>query len=309
MTRLLLRLGAAAVLTVVSTAPLVGQQRPLAPTPTRGLPVSPILEGWYPNPDGSFTISFGYLNRNETEVVRAPVGERNLVEPAQYGGMQPTVFLPGRHQGVFTVTIPAADAGLWWTITNQNGEVHRVPGRATSDAYELDRNPRPAGSVPPRVALAEGGPWAQDPTGIVADRVVEARVGERAVLEVWVDDPSQRDPADPRSKEAESVRVVWMPHQGPAEGNVAFARHESTPEPEQPAEAGDDNAARRRTPPPGPEEVMIPEGRGVARVYATFDAPGTYLVRAQADNWRAPDSSGGNQCCWSNAYVRVNVQP
>jgi len=25
------------------------------------------------------------------------------------------------------------------------------------------------------------------------------------------------------------------------------------------------------------------------------------------DNFRRPDSASGDQCCWSNAYVRVNV--
>lgn len=312
MTKPQFRLGATAMLALLISVPAVAQSRPLAPKPARGLSVAPFMEGWYPNADGTYTISFGYLNANETETVRIPIGDANRLEPAQFNGMQPNVFLPGRHRGVFTVTIPAGspDAGLWWTITNPNGEVAKVPGRATADSYELDRNPRPTGTVPPRIAFSERGPWGVEPTGIMADRAMSARVGERIVLEVWVDDPSQRDPADPRSKEAKSVRVSWMPHQSPAAGNITFARHESTPQPPQPpAEGGADAPRRRRSPPPGPGEVMLPEGKGVARVYATFSAPGEYLVRAQADNWRAPDSSSGDQCCWSNAYVRVNVQP
>jgi hypothetical protein len=31
------------------------------------------------------------------------------------------------------------------------------------------------------------------------------------------------------------------------------------------------------------------------------------VMRAQADNWSGPDSTSGDQCCWSNAYVRVRV--
>ncbi|MEX2583294.1 MAG: hypothetical protein WD766_08465 [Gemmatimonadota bacterium] len=298
---------AAGIAVLMSPVLLTAQVRPLQPLPDRGLAVSPFMEGWYANDDGSFTISFGYLNRNREEVVRIPIGTRNLIEPARFSGMQPTVFLPGRNRGVFTVTIPAADpdAQLLWTIVNQNGEAHEVPGKTTSSAYELDRLPRPAGSLPPRVALGENGPWGWDPSGVVADQALTASVGQPILLSVWVDDVSQRDPEDPRFEQAKSVRVVWMPHQAPPSGNVEFTRHESTPVPPTPAE-GDDEP-RRRAPAPGPDEVMLPEGAGIARVYATFSEPGEYLVRAQADNWRSPDSSSGDQCCWSNAYMRVSV--
>ena len=287
--------------------PAHAQNLPLAPLPTRGLPVSPFMEGWYANEDGSHTISFGYLNRNNDDVVRIPVGERNLIEPAQFNGNQPTVFLPGRHRGVFTVTVPAGvEPALWWTIVNENGEEHKVPGRVTAHSYELDRNPRPAGSMPPRVALSENGPWGSDPTGITADRPITARVGEPVTLSVWIQDPSQRDPNDPRSEQAKSIRVVWSLHQAPPRGEVEFTRHESTVVPAPPEGEGA-RPGRRAPPPPGPEEIMLKEAPGVARVYATFTEPGEYVVRGQADNWRSPDSSSGDQCCWSNAYVRVNV--
>jgi hypothetical protein len=303
----LFRVGAAAIFTLLTSAPVVAQVLPLAPLPSSGLSVTPFMEGWYENEDGSHTISFGYLNRNEEEEVRIPIGERNWIEPAEYSGMQPTVFLPGRNRGVFVATIPAGAEGveLLWTIVNANGEAHKVPGRTSSHAYELDRNPRPAGSLPPRVALAEDGPWGWDPTGIKADRTLTASVGEPLVLELWVDDLSQRDPADPRSEDARTLRVVWSPHQSPPAGHIEFTRHESTPEPEAPEETGAE--ASRPAPPPRPQEVML-DGPGVARVYAAFHAPGEYLVRAQVDNWRAPDSSSGDQCCWSNAYFRVSVR-
>jgi hypothetical protein len=53
---------------------------------------------------------------------------------------------------------------------------------------------------------------------------------------------------------------------------------------------------------------MVPAGEGTVRVVATFSAPGEYLINAQVDNWRVPDSSSGDQCCWTNGYVRVTVQ-
>ena len=48
---------------------------------------------------------------------------------------------------------------------------------------------------------------------------------------------------------------------------------------------------------------------GTARVYATFSSPGEYIMLGQVDNWRAPDSTAGDQCCWTNAYQQVIVTP
>jgi hypothetical protein len=43
-------------------------------------------------------------------------------------------------------------------------------------------------------------------------------------------------------------------------------------------------------------------------VIATFSAPGEYLMLAQVDNFDANDSGTQDQCCWTNAYVRVTVR-
>ena len=55
--------------------PLSAQQRNLA---THGLAVTPFFEGWYPNANGTYTVSFGYFNRNREEVVHVPVGAGQL---------------------------------------------------------------------------------------------------------------------------------------------------------------------------------------------------------------------------------------
>ena len=59
---------------------------------------------------------------------------------------------------------------------------------------------------------------------------------------------------------------------------------------------------------PGPEVIPLSEGYGTASVIATFSVPGEYLMLAQVDNWAAPDSGSGDQCCWTNGYVRVSVR-
>ena len=271
--------------------------------------VAPFLEGWYENEDGTYSFSFGYLNLND-EVIEIPVGEGNNITPAQFDGMQPTTFQPGKHRGVFAVTVPASmrDQDVWWTITNPNGKVTKVPGRTLWNAYQLDWNPRPHGTVPPAMSFDDGSDdVGRGPPGVTSQRTVSARVGSRVELSVDAEDISVRDPADPRFREPTSVRVLWSQYQGPAGGEVEFARHESTPEPE-PREGrggggGDGGFGGGAA---GPESIML-TGGGTARVYATFSVPGEYVLRAQADNWRSPDSSSGDQCCWTNAYVRVNV--
>ena len=128
---------------------------PLQPKSSLDRVIAPFLEGWYANDDGTYTISFGYLNMND-EAVEIPLGEANFLEPAQFDGRQPTTFAAGRHRGVFAVTVPAAlsDDDVWWTIQNpKTDEVAKVPGRNSTGAYQLDWIPRPHGSLPPLVSF------------------------------------------------------------------------------------------------------------------------------------------------------------
>jgi len=44
-------------------------------------------------------------------------------------------------------------------------------------------------------------------------------------------------------------------------------------------------------------------------VIVAFPEPGEYLMLAQVDNFDANDSGFQDQCCWTNAYVKVTVTP
>ncbi|WP_339859232.1 hypothetical protein [Pseudohongiella acticola] len=273
--------------------------RLLRPAPGAGTPVIPFMEGWYGNEDGSVTLSFGYQNRNR-EPVRIPAGDNNRIEPQGLGDMQPEFFLPGRHHGVFAVTIPANMDGttVWWHLISE-GEELKVPGERGPTAYELDRNPRPQGSVQPLVGFSESGPVGVGPEGIVSKQVVEASIDEPVTLEVWTNDPSRHDPSDPRYAKPLDSRVSWYLHQGP--GEVDFIAHESMPFLDtRPATPLSRNA-------PPQHAVVVKESVGPARVTASFSEPGEYLIRARLDNWEASDSDALDQCCWSNAYQRVRV--
>src|SRR6202035_3497769 len=45
----------------------------------RGQNVAPVFEGWEHNPDGTYSMVFGYLNRNFEEEVDIPLGPGNTI--------------------------------------------------------------------------------------------------------------------------------------------------------------------------------------------------------------------------------------
>ncbi len=282
---------------------------PLQPNSPGNHILAPFMEGWYKNEDGTYTISFGYSNAN-LDTLYIPVGEDNFLDPAQFDGVQSTIFFPGHHRGIFTVTLPAEmkDQDVWWTLTKANGDVTRVPGRTSADAYELDWRPRPHGGLPPSVSFDSQSGVGRGPPGIMAERTQTVAVGSPLTLSVSATDPSERDPDDARSADI-PLRVVWSQLQGP--GRVEYTRHESNPEvveEEAPDSAGA-AAARRARAASRPQIIPLSEGQGTASVIVTFSVPGEYIMRARVDNFSAPDSSDNDNCCFTNGYVRVSVTP
>src|ERR1700738_4527272 len=71
-----------------------------------GQNVVPVFEGWDRNPDGSFMMVFGYMNRNYEEDVDVPIGPDNKIEPGPADQNQPTHFYPRRQEFVFKVKVP-----------------------------------------------------------------------------------------------------------------------------------------------------------------------------------------------------------
>jgi len=269
---------------------------PLQPNSPGNRTLAPFMEGWYENEDGTYSISFGYLNLNQ-DTLEIPVGEDNFLEPAEFDGMQPTTFYPGRQRGIFAVNLPAVmkDQDVWWTLRKANGEVTKVPGRTRSNAYELDWLPRPHGSLPPLVSFDSDTEEGRGPPGIIAARALTVAAGSPLTVSVNVREVSERDRTDFRFFEPLSLHVKWSMHQGP--GKVEFTRHESTPMVEEDED------------PPRDEMITVPDDeQRTVRVVATFSEPGEYMLRARVDNWRAPDSSDPDNCCWTNGYVRVTVR-
>jgi hypothetical protein len=263
----------------VSAATVEAQQPgfPLAPNPPTGLTVSPFFEGWFANPDGTFDVSLGYFNRNSREPLYIPRGPDNFIVPAEFDGFQPEHFPPRRVRGVFTITLPAemVEAGqrLTWTLINR-GDTLSVPAGARILSYELAYGPMAMGSLPPVIRFEAGGEGGRGPRGIMSPMTYRATVGAPLTLRLWATDESVR-----ATGASFPVGVSWVTHQGPAVATFT-------------------------------DEVMTEEpGGGEATVTVTFSEPGEYVLRAQADNFDAPDSGAGDQCCWSNGYYRVTVTP
>ncbi|MBM3770939.1 MAG: hypothetical protein FJW27_06560 [Acidimicrobiia bacterium] len=108
-----------------------------------GQGVQPVFEGWSKNPDGTFNMHFGYLNRNWVQHLSVPVGPNNSVEPGGTDRGQPAFFYPRMQRNLFTVVVPK-DWGkkeLIWTIT-ANGKTEKAYGWLQAE-WEID----PAGGA------------------------------------------------------------------------------------------------------------------------------------------------------------------
>lgn len=269
--------------------PRASQQRVAGPGETQfnldflrpsGGPVIPIFEGWYPMPDGSYALSFGYFNVNTEEVLEIPQGPDNFIEPAIYDGVQPTHFLPvpdgdRRHWGVFTVKVPSdfGDGDVVWNLRH-DGRTYSVPGRIRSTQYQINGWVFPGReSSSPVLRLERDGPAGQGPAGIYAEPV-RATTGESVRLVAW----THRDGVFPGDERP--IRIKWFKHRGP--GQVAFG------EPD--AEV--------------PHEAWSAEGGAAVSTDASFSEPGSYVVRVLAYN-RVPEFEF--QCCWTNGYLHVEV--
>ncbi|HEX6464988.1 MAG TPA: hypothetical protein VFZ98_11055 [Vicinamibacterales bacterium] len=281
--RVIVLLGLSAL--AAAASPTAGVQLPLSVPKASGQTVTPAFEGWYRNPDGSFSISFGYYSRNSEEVVSVPIGAANRVEPGPPNQGQPTEFQPGRHWGVFAVNVPA-DFGskeVTWTLALR-GANYAIPGNLRPN-WQIDALEGEAGSsnTPPALKFDANGPEGRGPLGITSDPV-PASAGVPVTLSVWARDdgkPSSSVGSDGRSNVP--VTVTWFTHQSP------------------PAAAG---RGVTFTPPSSRVNVT----GGLATTQATFAAPGDFVVRARANDASGVTGAGHAQCCWTNGFVKVAVK-
>lgn len=104
-----------------------------------GQPLEPAYEGWMQNPDGSYTLYFGYMNTNWLQEFDIPVGPDNRFEPGDPDRGQPTHFYPRRNPFLFTFQVPKdfTNKEITWTLT-ANGVTRKAFASLKSD-YEIDK--------------------------------------------------------------------------------------------------------------------------------------------------------------------------
>ncbi len=240
---------------------------------SKGQPVIPLFDGWFPNEDGSSTICFGFFNMNSQEALNVPLGESNYLE-TDYPGldlsgvMLPTHFdpLPPRYRHVFcafSINVPVGfDSGnrITWYL-NSNRQELKVPGKVTAP-YVLDEpSSNGRGDVAPLVRL-EGSPQAiRGRAGIQFPQLIQAKVNEPITLSAHIGH------AD------EEVWVGWSHHSGP--GTVEFSNKEYV------TESGSSTST----------QLQISEA-------------GEYVIRMQTiDDVAAFEF----YCCHTNAYFSIQV--
>src|SRR5205823_1538045 len=103
-----------------------------------GQGVAPVYEGYDVNPDGSFNMWFGYMNRNYEEELDVPIGPDNNFDPGGDRG-QPTHFMIRRHKDVFRVLVPKdfGNQKLVWTL-RVHGQAAQVTG-TLNPVWMIDR--------------------------------------------------------------------------------------------------------------------------------------------------------------------------
>ena len=227
---------------------------------------------------------FGYLNRNYVETMEIPVGADNKIEPGTADRNQPTFFNPRIHRMAFNVTVPK-DSGkkeLVWTLT-AHGKTEKAVGwlqpeweidpiyfgKARTEESLKNKPPKMTLDVPTTVTLSNPVKLAAsvEDDGLLTPRKGprKAAVGQETppTLKPLPDQPEvpvnvPATAARPRGAQGpQGLMVNWTVWRGPAA--VAL------------------------------NPVSIPVKDGKAVTTAKFSAPGTYVLRAIANDGELND--------------------
>jgi hypothetical protein len=171
-----------------------------------GQSVSPVYEGYDVNPDGSFNMWFGYMNRNYEEELDLPIGPENNFEPGGDRG-QPTHFAIRRHKDAFSVRVPKdfGDRTLVWTLV-AHGQTQKVTA-SLKPVWMIDRVRTTRGGNSEKVDSNT------PPVVAASDPVIR---GMTATLAISATD----DGLPERAGKPLGMTVAWLKYRGP--GNVVF---------------------------------------------------------------------------------------
>jgi len=304
-------------------------------TYSSGQSVSPAYEGWIYNADGTVTMYFGYMNTNWLQEFDIPVGPDNAIEPGGPDQGQPTHFYPRRSPFLFTIKVPKDLSGkeLVWTLTANGKTEHayaslktdyqidsqvistEVGGDFGSLRDELRTNAPPelrvdgdqrrsvkAGEPLSLVAFAgdpdnlparrDGKPQPKNASGKMMEETVPAAASKPAAAPAAAVNPANllyRPPSSIVPSSGPGLRFSWIVYRGKASA-VTFS-------PDQ-MKAWTDTRSYANSPwsPPFAIPLPPPDGKWVSQ--ATFNEPGTYVLRAVA--------SDGSLFSYENVTVTVS---
>ena len=227
-----------------------------------GQNVAPLFEGWEHNPDGTYSLVFGYLNRNYEEEVDIPIGSDNsiTVGAETFGDRgQPTHFYPRRQRFLFRVVVPKdwdPKEKVIWKLTS-HGRTDYAKGWLQPE-WELSNSvivENMGGGVPD--------PENKPPTLSIGP-VPSATTGSPVTLTATSTDdglpkPYRRAPSNPdrdsRPRRPRGVQINWTVYRGP--GKVTFE--------------------------PAASEII--HGQPVSlTTKVSFSTPGTYVLRATSND-------------------------
>jgi hypothetical protein len=269
---------AAAVFASVVAAPPLGAQAPGLQQPLyqlrhwNGQGLAPVYEGWDQNPDGTYNMWFGYMNRNFEETLDVPVGPDNRFEPGAADRGQPTFFETRRHKDVFRVVVPAnfgETAKLSWVLSTR-GKTEVVAG-TLNRVWQIDRQRTTRGGNSEQVN--------SNTPPVVTARPETQSVAAGAAAGITVAATDDGLPAR-RGRGGEEgpvgMTVEWSKYRGP--GAVTWS------------------------------PAKQPLAKGEAAVKANFSAPGEYVLLAVVDDGSGESAGNfGYHCCWTNVQVKVTV--
>jgi hypothetical protein len=258
--------------------------------------VWPAFEGWEQNDDGSANLVFGYMNDNWQEEFDVPIGPDNNIEPGGPDQGQPTRFQPRRNRFIFRVRVPKdwSAKEMVWTLTT-HGTARKAYASLRTDLQienidiMSETGALGAGSSNPQIR-ADKAPVIK----IVGPTSVAAKVGQPLSLTAIVTDdgvprprgggPGQGRGGPGGAEFRPPVRITvgknlglhlsWFVYRGA--GAVTF-------EPRQ-IKTWEDTREGANSPwaPRWSAPAVPADGKYVATV--TFDQPGSYVLRARADD-------------------------
>ena len=236
----------------------------------RGQNVAPAFEGWERNPDGTFNMVFGYLNRNYEEHVDIPIGPNNSVDLGGDDRGQPTHFYPRRQRFVFKVAVPKdwdKNRKVAWTLTS-HGRTDVAKGWLQPE-WELNQGvysenngggvleegnqaPVVEGSRAQTITLPS--PLTLKVSAMDDGLPKPPRRTPNAAIATAAAAPANPDPNN-RRRSTQGLRIRWIQYRGPVK--VTFE----------------------------PDNAPAVYGKPVdLTTKVSFSAPGTYLLRAIASD-------------------------